>query len=133
MDSSVALRAAQSSAAAVELTPYDLIAPPIWRSETLSALHEAQWRREVDDVTASRLRQALQDLRVRIVAPRRLYDVAWHVAEELGWAKTYDSEFLALARIRGTKVLTTDARMYRGAIRTGLVVNPDELTSGPRP
>jgi hypothetical protein len=43
------------------------------------------------------------------------------------WAKSYDAEFLALARIEGAVVLTTDARMRRGADRTGLVTDPAEL------
>jgi predicted nucleic acid-binding protein len=35
-------------------------------------------------------------------------DEAWRVAEELGLAKTYDAEFLALARLRGAPLVTAD-------------------------
>jgi predicted nucleic acid-binding protein len=54
-------------------------------------------------------------------------DEAWRVAEELGLAKTYDAEFLALARLRGAPLVTADARLRRGADRLGFVVDPVEL------
>ena len=59
--------------------------------------------------------------------PKRLHREAFGIAGELGWAKTYDGEFLALAKIEGGVVLTTDARVRRGADRTGLVIDPSEL------
>jgi predicted nucleic acid-binding protein len=97
-----------------------------------SALHEAPWRRQIDATEARTLRRGFADLGVRPSSPRRLLDVAWEIADELGLAKTYDAEFLALARISGALVLTTDARLRRGADRTGLVIDPTELESGPR-
>jgi predicted nucleic acid-binding protein len=93
----------------------------------ISALHEALWRREISEAEAEAHRESFTQLRVRRDAPARLHTVAWEIAGELGWAKTYDAEFLALARLRGAKVLTTDARLRRGADRTGLVIDPSEL------
>lgn len=61
--------------------------------------------------------------------PKALFETAYAIATEFGWAKTYDAEFLALARIEGGRVLTTDLRLRRGADRTGLVMRPDELPS----
>lgn len=56
-----------------------------------------------------------------------LHAEAWAIAEELGVGRTYDCEYLALARMLGTKVVTLDGRLRRGADRTGLVIHPDEL------
>jgi predicted nucleic acid-binding protein len=56
---------------------------------------------------------------VEIVAPDDHYQVAWAMASELGLAETHDAEYLALARLRQAHVLTTDARLRRGAARTG--------------
>lgn len=55
------------------------------------------------------------------------------IASELGWAKTYDAEYLALARLLDTRVVTLDLRLRRGAERLGLVVTPDELTGAAEP
>ena len=60
-------------------------------------------------------------------APGRLGSDAWQLADELGWAKTYDAEYVALARILGCRLLTLDARLRRGADRLGFVVSPTEL------
>jgi predicted nucleic acid-binding protein len=45
----------------------------------------------------------------------------------LGWAKTYDAEYVALARLLGCRLVTLDARLRRGADRLGFVISPDEL------
>jgi len=53
--------------------------------------------------------------------------LAWVIADELGLAKTYDAEFLALARIRGALLVTADARLRRAGDRLEFVVDPTEL------
>jgi predicted nucleic acid-binding protein len=128
LDSSAALRAAMSTAARHMLADQELIAPPLLWSEVTSALHEALWRREIDRARTEELRREFRRLGVRRRSPARLQAVAWEIADELGWAKTYDAEFLALARIVESRVLTTDARLRRGADRTGLVIDPTELS-----
>lgn len=104
-----------------------LLAPHLLLSEVHSALHEAKWRGEVsaDDAQATIARLETAPIEAR--APATLRREAWALAEELGWAKTYDAEYLALARIEGTRVVTLDGRLRRGAARTGLVVALDEL------
>jgi predicted nucleic acid-binding protein len=41
--------------------------------------------------------------------------------------KTYDAEYVALARLLGCRVLTLDRRLRRSADRLGIVVSPAEL------
>ena len=106
---------------------HSLIAPPLLWSEFHSAVHEAAWRGEIDNKTAESIRAEFARLGVVRRSPGQLYAEAYRIATELGWAKTYDAEFLALARIAGAKVLTTDGRLHRGAARTGLVITPAEL------
>jgi predicted nucleic acid-binding protein len=64
---------------------------------------------------------------VRRQEPDRLTKEIWDVAEELGWAKTYDANYVALARLLGCRLITLDARMRRGTTRLGFVIGPTEL------
>jgi predicted nucleic acid-binding protein len=128
LDSSAALRASLSAAARDALAKHELVAPPLLWSEVTSAIHEALWRGEVDEARAEQMRVEFSRLGLRRRSPTGIHDVAWRIADDLGWAKTYDAEFLALAQILGCQVLTTDARLRRGADRTGLVIDPTELS-----
>ena len=49
------------------------------------------------------------------------------MADELGWAKTYDANYVALARILVCRLVTRDARLRRGTARFGFVIGPTEL------
>ena len=53
--------------------------------------------------------------------------MAWRLSEELGWAKTYDAEYLALALHLDCRFVTLDGRLRRGAGRPGFVIEPGEL------
>jgi predicted nucleic acid-binding protein len=127
LDSAAALRACLSSAARSQLADHELIGPPLLWSEVHSAVHEAVWRRELDVDGGSAALAAFGELGVHRRSPSRLHATAYRLASDLGWAKTYDAEFLALAELEQARVLTTDARLRRGAARTGLVLDPSEL------
>lgn len=103
------------------------LAPALLWSEVLSALHEATWRAELSGEEAAAARAVFATLPLRAVESAAVRDEAWRIADELGLAKTYDAEFLALARLRGALFVTADARLRRGADRLGFVVDPVEL------
>jgi predicted nucleic acid-binding protein len=96
-------------------------------SEFRSMLHEAVWRKETSSQLAGRILQELGSAPVRRRDHARLGEEAWRVADELGWAKTYDAEFVALAQLLGCRLVTLDGRLRRGAGRLGFVVSPGEL------
>lgn len=110
-----------------ELAPGPRCAPPLMWSEARSALHERTWRRElgVDEANHARARLASADVKVR--THPRLAEEAWRIADELGWAKTYDAEYVALASLLDCRLVTVDGRLRRGADRLGFVVGPTEL------
>lgn len=109
------------------LAPGDRCAPALMWSEARSVLHEQSWRGALDSAQADRARRRLAQADVKLRTHRRLADESWRIADELGWAKTYDAEYLALASLLGCRLLTVDARLRRGADRLGFVVGPTEL------
>lgn len=96
-------------------------------SEARSSLHELLWRQEVSAADAEATRTRLETCPIERRTHAKLGTEAWTIAEDLGWAKTYDAEYLALARLLRCRVVTLDARLRRGADRLGLVVAPHEL------
>ena len=128
VDASVALSAALSRDGFARIEHHGLVAPPLMWSEALSALRELAWRGEISPAQAGATRDALLTARVGRRSPRSLYEEAWRVAAELGWAKTYDAEYVALARILRCRLLTRDERLRRGADRVVDVIGPLELT-----
>jgi predicted nucleic acid-binding protein len=38
---------------------------------------------------------------------------AWELAEQLGWADTYDAEYVALTQLQGDAFVTLDAELAR--------------------
>jgi predicted nucleic acid-binding protein len=109
------------------LSEDDLIAPPLILSEVLSVLHEMRWRGDVPEEMARLGLERHREMPVRIVEPEQLRVEAWRIADEFGWAKTYDAEYVALAKLNGCRLVTTDARLRRGADRLGFVVTPADL------
>jgi predicted nucleic acid-binding protein len=105
----------------------DLCAPALLWSETLSALRARVWRREIGPDAADVARARLGRLGARRTSHTRLLGEAWRIAGELGWAKTYDAEYVALASLLGCRLVTVDGRLRRGADRLGFVVGPTEL------
>ena len=109
------------------LEPHELIAPPLLWSEVPSLLHELSWRGEVDAATAEGALERFLDAAPKRVVPKSLLEEAWALADRLGWAKTYDAEYVALASLRGAPLVTLDARLHRGAARAITTLAPHEL------
>jgi predicted nucleic acid-binding protein len=96
-------------------------------SEVTSVLNEMRWRGEVSEALADSAFERLLAAPIARTADASLYTEAREVARELGWAKTYDAEYVSLARIHKASLLSRDERLRRGAGRVVTVVSPDEV------
>jgi predicted nucleic acid-binding protein len=92
---------------------HELLAPTLLRSQTLSALHEAVARGEMPaDVARERLAR-IGRLPIRLLGDAVLRRRAWDVADRLGWATTYDAEYIALTQLQADAFVTLDADLAR--------------------
>ena len=114
------------------LDGFDLVAPGLLWSETSSALHVLRWRGLVDEGLAGRALSRLLDRKIQRVVGRELTETAWRVANDLGWAKTYDAEYVALALMRDAPLVTLDPRLRRGAARLIEMLAPEDIDTAQR-
>jgi predicted nucleic acid-binding protein len=92
---------------------YTLLAPTLLRSQTLSLLHEAVDRGELTaDVARDRLRY-IGRMKIRLLGDAVLRRRAWDIAQQLGWASTYDAEYVALTQLQADALITLDAKLAR--------------------
>jgi predicted nucleic acid-binding protein len=83
---------------------HKLLAPTLLRSQTLSALHEAVQRGELPaDLARERLTR-IRQMRIRLLGDAVLQRRAWELADQLGWASTYNAEYIALTQLQAGRV-----------------------------
>jgi predicted nucleic acid-binding protein len=127
VDASVVVQACLEAAGFDPLAKHTLIGPQLVLSEALSALHEGAFRGELTKELARAATERLKVAPVEVVRPEGLAAAAWEIADALGWAKTYDAEYVALARLLDRPLLTVDARLARGAGHVVSVVGPADI------
>jgi predicted nucleic acid-binding protein len=127
VDASAVLDAASSEDGFSLIGESELVAPPLMWSEALSVLHETVWRAHTSPRLGILVRNRLLSAPIACRAPEGLYAESWRIAEHLGWAKTYDAEYIALARLLDCRLLTLDERLRRGAAHLVTIVGPAEL------
>lgn len=128
IDASVVVEACIGAAAFQPLDGHELVAPPLLWSEASSVLHEMSWRGEIEPDVAT---EAVERLEQAPITRRDLEGgirATWAIADGLGWAKTYDAEYIALAQELSAPLLTIDDRLRRGVGKTIRVVGPMDLS-----
>jgi predicted nucleic acid-binding protein len=103
---------------------HQLLAPTLLRSQVLSLLYCAVSRKEITKKEADRRLDYIRALRVRLLGDRVLQQVAWKVADRLGWADTLDAEYLALTQLQADAFVTLDEKLIRsskGIVKTAPV------------
>jgi len=110
------------------LDGHELHGPALLSSEATSAIRGRQYRADIDDELAEQAIARLNSMAITYAAPGSLSDDAFRLATANGWAKTYDAEFLALARKLDCPIVTLDGRLQRGARHLATITSPGDLS-----
>jgi predicted nucleic acid-binding protein len=127
IDANVALAACGGEGDGFAALGDELASIPLMWSEARATLHLQLTKGEINRSDAEALHGRLEKASVKRLDPPELGVRAWRIAEEFGWGRTYDAEYVALAMILGCRLVTLDARLRRGADRLGILVTPIEL------
>ena len=103
---------------------HELLAPTLLRSQVLSILHESVHRGELQDAAALDVLARVGKLKLRLLGDGVLRRTAWKYADQLGWASTYDAEYVALTKLQADALVTLDedlARSVEGVVPTASI------------
>ena len=92
---------------------HELLAPTLLRSQTLSDLHEAVHRGEIAADVARDHLAYIWRMPIRLLGDAVLRRRAWAVADQLGWASTYNAEYVALTQLQADAFVTLNAELAR--------------------
>jgi indolepyruvate ferredoxin oxidoreductase alpha subunit len=103
---------------------HKLLAPTLLRSQTLSTLHEAVQRGEISAGVARDHLARIGRMPIRLLGDGVLRRRAWELADQLGWASTYNAEYVALTQLQADAFVTLDAdlaRSVKGIVKTASI------------
>jgi predicted nucleic acid-binding protein len=129
VDASVILQISLAGGSLGPLDGHDLIAPPLLASEVTSVLCEMTHRGELPHDQAREALGLMAGIPIRYERPAGLAERAWDLARSLGWARSYDAEYVALASMHEAALMTIDERLRRGAGHIVAMPTPAELAT----
>jgi predicted nucleic acid-binding protein len=122
----VALRLASDEAVIPD--EHQILAPTLLRSQLLSLLYQAVRRGEMTKKDADRTLDYVRGLRIRLLGDRVLQNVAWKIADQLGWPDTLAAEYVALTQLQADAFITLDAELAQ-AVQELVTTAPLEALS----
>ncbi|MEO7731575.1 MAG: type II toxin-antitoxin system VapC family toxin [Kofleriaceae bacterium] len=130
VDASAVLHLARMSGPVT--TGHKLLAPTLLRSQTLSMLHEAVHRGELAADVAREHLARIGKMPIRLLGDAVLRRRAWDLADQLGWASTYEAEYLALTQLQADAFVTMDAKLVRKLRGVVPIASIDEVVTSRR-
>lgn len=103
---------------------HKLLAPTLLRSQTLSDLHGAVQRGEIAAEVARDHLTRIGRMPIRLLGDAVLRRRAWELADQLGWAETFNAEYVALTQLQADAFITLDkelARSVKGIVETASI------------
>ena len=76
-------------------------------------LHEAVQRGDMPAEVARERLAWINKLPIRLLGDGVLRRRAWEIADRLGWASTYQAEYVALTQLQADALITLDAELAR--------------------
>jgi indolepyruvate ferredoxin oxidoreductase alpha subunit len=125
IDAATAIELASADVSVAER--HELLAPTLLRSQVLSSLHEAVQRGELTVGRAWQLHDRITRMSIRLLGDAVLRRRAWQLADSLGWASTYDAEYLALTQLQADALITADPDLSRRLEAVVKVATIDDL------
>lgn len=113
---------------AVIRAEHQILAPTLLRSQLLSLLYQAVRRNEMTRKDAERQLDYVRGLRIRLLGDRVLQNIAWKVADQLGWPDTLDAEYVALTRLQADAFITLNPQLA-AAVQDLVTVAPIQALS----
>jgi predicted nucleic acid-binding protein len=106
---------------------HHLVAPNLLRSQVLDALHQAVVRGELEAGEARERLERFNRMPIRLLGDGSMRQQAWAVADRLGWASTFNAEYIALTRLQADAFITLDAGLAEVAAVEVRVAAIEEL------
>ena len=73
--------------------------------------YQAVHRGEMTKKDAEQRLNYVRGLRIRLLGDRVLQNVAWRVADQLGWPDTFAAEYVALTQLQADALVTLDDQL----------------------
>ena len=106
---------------------HELLAPTLFRSQTLTLAHEALMRGTITESAALEQLERLWKFDIRLLGDAVMRRTAWKIATELGLPHTYDCEYFALTRLQADAFVTMDPELSLIAARVVPVATLDAI------
>ena len=106
---------------------HELLAPTLLRSQTLSLLHEAVHTGELSAEVARNRLARVGKMPIRLLGDAVLRRRAWEIADRLGWASTYDAEYIALTQLQADAFVTMDESLACAVSSLVAIASVDDL------
>ncbi len=113
IDPDVALHLARNAIAITD--EHQILAPTLFRSQVLSTLFQYVRSGRLTQEEAKRQLTYVRALRLRLLGDRVLQDVAWKIADQLGWSDTFQAEYIALTQLPADAFITLDRKLADSA------------------